>query len=218
MGEDAMKNHTPIPSDLTFELLITANQFRSDGEERIALSLYIEALAQLGESTELLSAIADCHFSLGIGNPDETGENYEQAIYWMERAIALAPSISRLHSHLAQYYAVGILDYERAAEAYRAAIRLNPHDARTLFSAASIYDVPDQVVTLEEAIQWLERAARLEPDDPMFHARLGEFYYKAGRFLETAHEWRRALLCPQPLDSSYVHLIKEVTGMLSSAF
>jgi len=73
--------------------------------------------------------------------------------------------------------------------------------------------VPEQVVTLEEAINWLERAVQLEPDNPNYHARLGEFYREAGRPLDAMREWIRALLCPRPLDPGYVQMVEEAIGI-----
>ena len=208
-----MTSQSLFGSSPALSLLVRANKLKSEGDEQAALMLYFEALERFGESAELLAAIADCYFSLALGNPDETGENYERAISWMKRAIALAPNDPRLHAHLAQFYELGTLEYEKAAEEYRKAIELNPNDVWTLFNAASLYGVPEEVVSLEEAINWLERAVQLEPDDPIYHARLGEFYYKAGRVSDAEREWRRALLCPRPLDIGYVRMIEEAMGI-----
>lgn len=202
-----------MTSRALFSLLLKANQLKLEGKEQAALKVYFEILERYGESAELLAAIADCYFSLALGNPNETGENHERAIVWMKRAVALAPKNARLHAHLAQFYALGTLEYERAAEEYRRALELNPYDARTLFNAASLYDVPEEVVTLEEAIDWLERAVQLEPDEPVYHARLGELYYKAGRVSDAEREWLSALLCPRPLDQGYIQTIKEGMGI-----
>jgi len=213
MGANTMKSQSFFVSSTALGLLIRANKLKADGDDRAALALYFEVLERFGESAELLAAIADCYFSLALGNPDETGENHEQAVSWMKRAIALAPNSPRLHAHLAQFYALGTLEYEQAAEEYRRAIELNPHDVWTLFNATSLHGVPEQVVTLEEAINWLERAVQLEPDNPNYHARLGEFYREAGRPLDAMREWIRALLCPRPLDPGYVQMVEEAIGI-----
>ncbi len=200
-------------SSAAFELLLQANQRKSDGDDRTALTLYLAALERFGESAELLAAIADCYFALALGNPKETGENHQQAIAWMRRAIALAPENARLHAHLAQFYELGTLEVDRAAEEYRTAINLNPHDVWALFNAASLAGMPEEVVSLDEAITWLERAVQLEPDEPDYHLRLGVLYHEAGRVADAKRACLRALLCPRPLDPQFVRRLKEVAGI-----
>ncbi len=199
-------------SSAAFELLIQANQHKFDRDHRTALTLYLAALERFGESAELLAAIADCYFVLDR-NPDEPEEPYERAIAWMRRAIALAPENARLHAHLAQFYELGTLEVDRAAEEYRTAINLNPHDVWALVGATSLSGLPEEVVSLDEAITWCERAVQLEPDEPDYHLRLGVLYHEAGRVADAKRACLRALLCPRPLDPQFVRRLEEVAGI-----
>jgi len=113
MGANTMKSQSFFVSSTALGLLIRANKLKADGDDRAALALYFEVLERFGESAELLAAIADCYFSLALGNPDEPGENHEQAVSCMKRAIALASNSPRLHAHLAQFYALGPLSTNR---------------------------------------------------------------------------------------------------------
>lgn len=184
-------------------LLLKANELRRQQNYQAALKLYLRALEQSEESIELLTIIAFCY--LALAEP-------QKAVVWMEKAVALAPNNARLHADLAEYHSLGTLDYEQAAREYRKAIELNPNDIRALVGAAALYGVPEEVVTLDEAISWLERATQLKPDDPNYHARLGELYYKAGRLLDAEWEWLRALSCSRPLDPGYAQIIEVMLG------
>jgi len=128
-------------------------------------------------------------------------------------AVWVAPVDARLHAHLADFYHLGLLEVERAAEEYRTAINLNPHDIWDLLGAASLAGVPEEVVSLDEAITWCERAVQLEPDDPDYHLRLGDLYHQAGRVADAKRACLRALLCPRPLDPQFVRGLKEAAGI-----
>jgi tetratricopeptide (TPR) repeat protein len=118
----------------------------------------------------------------------------------MERAVNVAPLIGRLHARLAEYYSLVNNNYAKAATEYRKAITLTPNDVVALIGATSLYGVPDEVVSLDEAIAWQEHAISLEPDNPNYHVRLAGFYEEGGRALDAVREWTLALLCPQPLE------------------
>lgn len=195
-------------------LLKKANKLRLKKEYKAAIETYADIIKQFGESVELAVLVASCYFVLGFYSPQESDQNFEHAIRWMEKAVRLSPSNARLHADLAQYYWLGMLDYERALEEYRRALELNPNEVRALVGAAALYGVPEEVVTLDEAINWLERATQLEPDEPRYHFRLGEFYQKAARPLDAEREWIKSLLCPEPLPSGSDQVIQSMEGEL----
>ena len=185
-------------------LLIRANELRRQGDYSAALALYLELLDRFRESTnllaDLLAEIASCYNAL---------YRFDEAIAWVEKAIALAPNDARWHANLAEYHWLGTLDKEQAAREFRKAIELNPNDARVLGNAAALYNEPEGVVTLEEAISWLERAVQLEPNNPLYHARLGECYYEAGRIEDAKREWVISLLCGPPLEPGNAETIRK---------
>jgi len=192
-------------------LLLRANERRVHRDYFGALECYLEAVERYGESAKLSAAIGHCYVQIAVGDPHETGEHYEQAAAWMRKAVELEPTDARLHVHLAELYQWGLVDYERATKEYRTAIELAPWYVKAYRSAATLYGVPEEVISLAETIGWLEEAVRLDPDDPMYHAWLGELYREAGRMSDAEREWRRALLCSRPLDpnSGYLHQIEE---------
>ena len=189
-------------------LLGRANSLRQEKDYKAAIALYLEFIKYFGENADLLAAIAGCYFAFAVGNPNEVGRNFEEAVSWMEKAVELAPNDARLHADLAQYYSLGLTDYEKAAQEYRRAIDLASNDVMALAGAASLYGVPEQVVTLDEAIGWLEKSIELEPRNPNHFFRLGELYREAARLQDAERVWFRALVCPWPLDPSPTQVIE----------
>jgi tetratricopeptide (TPR) repeat protein len=43
------------------------------------------------------------------------------------------------------------------------------------------------------AVEHLERAVELKPDDPVINDHLGDVYWKVGRRLEAKYQWQQAL-------------------------
>jgi len=180
-------------------LLLRANDLRRRQEYRAAADLYLSAIGRFGETADLVAEIGFCFFALS---------EFDQAVAWAERAVALAPDDARAHTDLAKHLSLGTLDLDRAAREYRRAIEINSQSVRALVGAASLYGVPEHVVTREEAIGWLERVTQLEADNPNWHARLGQLYHEAGRLADAERAWGRAMLCATPLDSGYIEMIK----------
>ena len=185
--------------------LLEANRLRSAGNHRAALAAYLRILELSGESAHLCAVIADCHFMMAVGHG--AAEHFPEAVNWMERAVALAPGEGRLHAHLGQYYSTAVLDYGRSAAEYREAIRLSPYDHSALVGAAGLYGVPEGVVSLDEAIGWMEWAVQLEPDEAWYHDRLAELYQESGRVTDSKREGIRALLCAWPLDLTHARFV-----------
>ncbi len=200
-------------------LLARANELRREGSYDGAIEIYREAAAKFGASAYLFRMIALCYFLL-YGKLNKGSEYCELAIYWMTKAIALNRADSILHSELAEFLWIGLLDLEHAAEEYRIAIELDPNNVRALSHAAGLYGQPPFVVTRGEADSWSQRLYRLktqvsdrpDPDDPIAHATQGELYFQAGRQSDAEAEWQRALLCAKPLDAEWVRKIMNLLG------
>jgi tetratricopeptide (TPR) repeat protein len=186
---------------------------RRQGEFSHAVELYARVFDSYWQSADVLAAVASCHYNLALCDPTSTGAHWREAVAWMAKAVALAPQDARLRAGLAECLHLGALDYEQAAREYRKAIELNPSYAPALVGASALYGTPEQVVTLDEAIAWLERATELQPNEQNWHARLGSLYREANRLEEAEREFMKALLCPRPLDVGYINEIETALGI-----
>ena len=198
-------------SESLFRLLCQANELRYKKEYRAAVALYLEAIEKIGRHADLSCVIAACYFAVAASNPNETGESFDKAILWMERAIVLEPDNPYLHVSLAQYYCLGTLEYEKAAQEYCQALSMNPNELEALVGAAALYGVPEKAVTLDEAIGWLERATQLAPGNPNYYLRLGDLYWEAERVSQAESTWLKALLCSEPLESGTTRIAEAMS-------
>ena len=207
-----MTADTRTINDNSIELLIRANQLREMREYQQALKIYINVVRQSAETVDLDQMIAYTYFQLGLNEGDET--NYHMALVWINKAIALAPDKSHLYDILGMFHSLGTLNYQGAANAFRKAIELNPNNVHALVSGAALYNVPEEVITLAEAINWLKQAVQIEPNDPNYHLNLAILFKKAGNSLEVKNECLNALMCPRPLDKS---IAKTIYNLLDTA-
>lgn len=190
--------------------LLQGNIFRIDGKYREAIAVYQRLIQQFGATIGLYQTIASCYFSLGY--EDGSNEYFENAISVILEATILEPNSSTLLSILGQFYNLGTLEYEKAAGAYRKAILINPSNINALVNAAGLYGVPENVVTIKEAIEWLKRATSLDPTNPDYHLRLAHLYYEDGQIKDARQECEKALLCPKPMNPRSIKMIELIIG------
>ncbi|MEM7538995.1 MAG: hypothetical protein AAF639_42955 [Chloroflexota bacterium] len=207
------KNHKTI-SDKIHDRLNEANLLRLQKRFDEALTVYQDCIQKYGKNVEILAMIAFVKFCRAFEDPNETGETYHIVIAELKDALALEPNNFKLHAYLAEVYSLGTLNYELAAEEYRYAIELNPANAFILFGAASLYGLPDEVISLDEAIQWMEEAIMLSPDNPDYYVRLGYLYKDASRMTDAQQIWIQSLLCSTPLEAEYAEsVIHEIRNL-----
>lgn len=190
--------------------MVQANQHRQALEYRKALNIYHKLTEEFGETSGLDQSLASCYFHLGLDERDE--DNFRKAVIWITRAIALLPNNSQLYYFLGWYHSSGTLNYEAAIQAFRTAIEINPNNVHALVSGAFLYGVPEDVITLDKAIVWLERAVQLEPDNPNYHYNLGMLQNEAGQLFKAEQEWMDALSCSRPLEASLSMTIMKRLG------
>ncbi|MFZ0796955.1 MAG: hypothetical protein WCA13_17375 [Terriglobales bacterium] len=81
----------------------------------------------------------------------------------LERAVRLSPGNADYRHRLGRYFEFALGDPQSAIDSLRAAVALNPHDARYWFDLAAAYQVTGDLTGQREA---LERALRAEPTAP----------------------------------------------------
>lgn len=192
------------------DMLIQANALRYKNDYRGAVVLYGKTVEQYGEIAELCHMIAQCYLRLAESAQGSAHDGTD-FIDWARKTIESMPNNPRPHVELGEYYSLVKLDYVQAAQEYHTALKLDARDFKALIGIASLYGVPEDVVTLNEAIQFLERASQLEADDPNLHFRLGELYYEARRIADAQQAWHKSLLCSQALDTNTAHSIEALS-------
>ena len=188
----------------TLELLIKANQLSEKKDFDGALAAYNELIGIMGETSEVLAAQAMCYFRSAFEHNKDIRQNYAKMVAAMQKAISLSPNDSSLYNMLAWYYIWGTVNYEKAIEMYRKSLELNPDNLEALVGAAGLYDYPEEVIELDEATGYLERAVKVAPAEQDNWYNLASFYGKAGRIEEAEKALTRSLLSQNKVDSDAV--------------
>lgn len=133
---------------------------------------------------------------------------YEDAIRETEEAIALYPQFPDLHNQLGLALSLSG-DRERAVQAFRRALGINPHYLEARLNLAIVYN---ELGRYDEALVEFQTEAirdpeheNLSPDVRTFladsHALLGDTYRNLGMQVDATQEYRKALQhAPQFLD------------------
>ena len=189
-------------------LLLEINQFRHNGNFQKCIILCQRAIIEYGETLELIKLLAGSYHMLALQT--NLDEYFENAVFWYKKAIRMEPDNSLLYSDLGEVYSIGILDYKQANESYRMAMRLDQTNQKAFFGGASLYPNPDDLVSLAEAVRWVEHLTKINPDEPMYHLRLSNLYKLDGLVDDMRVEQIKALTCSAPLDEFLAKSIKHL--------
>lgn len=166
--------------DEKIKLLIQASKAHDKRDYTEACRLYNEILDTFGLDPDVMWGLAQAEFALSIVTPEIGDMHGHNAIHWIKQALALKPDRPEYYYALGDMLEhVGAPNYEAAVRAYRRAIDLEPFYAPALSRLAMLYGVPEDVVTLEEAISCCERALRVMPTRSLWIV-LARLYSYAG--------------------------------------
>ncbi len=106
---------------------------------------------------------------------------------WLQRAIRLDPGNADYHLMLARYLSATGTNSSAAAEEYRLATRLNPHDAQAWFGLAGIAQVLDDSATQRFALQ---QAISMDQTTPELAWQAANFFLVQGDTDNALKEFR----------------------------
>lgn len=116
----------------------------------------------------------------------------EQAIQEFKQALALDEKFPGAHYSLGAAYLVGLADaaFPEAAEEFRKELANHPNDVLSLYQLGYIAASQHQI---EEAENYLGRAATLDPANPDVYLSLGQAYAEADRRTEAEAALRKSI-------------------------
>jgi tetratricopeptide (TPR) repeat protein len=176
-----------------------ANRLRHQGRVRDALALMREATLLYPDSDFVWQSYG--HMLLDA-------RDYRGAERAFIRAIELAPDRfeQRFRLGTTLYYQKGRLS--EAAEAFRAATRVNPNDARALFSLGRCLQELREVADRPEALAAYRAAIRCRPNYAEAHRNLGQLLADTGREATCVADLLRILHCPAALDLAMIFRVE----------
>lgn len=162
-----------------------AVQFFRDGLSFLSKDDCEKALPYFEKAVESDSSYAEAWAQSGFCN-EKLGRHAE-ALEASKKAVSLRPSAeSYFNIGLASFY---LKQYREAAEAYRAAIKLDPYNAADAYYALGL--VYRDWGKADDEIQAYKQAIRLRPDYTVAYERLGSRYLKSKKFNEAVEVFRQ---------------------------
>jgi tetratricopeptide (TPR) repeat protein len=144
-----------------------------------------KALPYFEKAVESDNSYAEAWAQAGFCN-EKLGKHAE-ALDASKKAVSLRPSAeSYFNIGLANFY---LKQYRDAAEAYRAAIKLDPYNAADSYYALGL--VYRDWGKADEEIQAYKQAIKLRPDYTVAYERLGSRYLKSKKFNEAVEVFRQ---------------------------
>ncbi|MGH9540139.1 MAG: carbohydrate binding domain-containing protein [Terriglobales bacterium] len=105
----------------------------------------------------------------------------------LQRAVRWQPGNAEYRDRLGRYFFLVEQSPDAAVQSYRAAVDLNPHQARYWFDLAGAYQL---LGNLNEQKQALERALSADPNTPDYAWEAGNFYLVQGDTQKALREFR----------------------------
>ena len=166
-----------------------------------------KALPYFEKAVEADYSYADAWAQAGFCN-EKLGKHAE-ALEASKKAVSLRPSAeSYFNIGLANFY---LKQYRESADAYRAAIKLDPYNAADSYYALGL--VYRDWGRVDEEIQAYKQAIKLRPDYTVAYERLGSRYLKSKKFNEAVEVFRQLAalkpgdpFAPNSLGEAYVEL------------
>lgn len=180
-------------------LLIQANQARVEYRYQDAIDYYVKYLDKYNNA-DVMHMLALVYFRLDIEQA-RRNDRGTKALEWINKAIGQEPSNAEFHVTRGDIlnYGLDAPNYKDAAKSYKAALQLKPDLASAHLGLSSLEGVPDQVVSLSEAIVSVEKVSQIQPNNPDIFLRLGTLYFQASQENQALEAYEYALLRPQPL-------------------
>jgi tetratricopeptide (TPR) repeat protein len=203
----------PPSRDMTIYL---ASLYEGAREYEEAIKTYEEVIQQQGDSYDLRLRIGEIYFYRlkKIGEALAEGENarkinskkheaylftglvlheserFEEAIVWFLKGIELAPNQADLHFHLGATYDK-LNRFDALVAEMKKAIAIDSKHAMALNYLG--YTYVERGIFLDEAIDLINRALTLKPNDGYVIDSLGWAYYKQGKVKEALKTLKKAV-------------------------
>jgi tetratricopeptide (TPR) repeat protein len=167
------------PEDAT-ALAVLGEIYTDEGNREAAESYLAQALEREPNN---VTALRNRSYLLEISG------NYEEAIAVLQQAIAVDPKRFDLYIELGRQYRVGLLDYEKANEAYTKAVSVYESPLTLDAQGDGLYNVGDHL----QAVRVLRKAVEIDPDYGPALVHLGMALYARRNYEDAAPNLEKGL-------------------------
>ncbi len=144
--------------------------------------------------------LSDVHGELYFWGFDKTDERLAKAKAAAERALELQPDLPEAHFALGGYYYMGFSDFDPALREFAIATKGMPNNSHLFESIAYIWR---RQGLFQEAIDYIEKAAALDPTNFWLYMQLGLTYSYLRQYAEAERYFDRSLTLDPQQDASY---------------
>jgi tetratricopeptide (TPR) repeat protein len=149
---------------------------------------YQQAKARLEDGIHQDPSNAELHFNLGTAY--DKLDRFDEVVREMEQALELDPEHADALNYLGYSYADRSINVEEAVSLTQQAVKLKPHNGYYVDSLAwALY----KVGRIEEALEMMQRAVALVPDDPVIYEHLGEIFLLREEHEKARDAWIHSL-------------------------
>lgn len=176
-------------------LIMQGDILREQKQYQKAVAAYTRAITAIGTPGP-----ADWGVFYSRGIAYDMAHDWPKAQADFQEALHLAPDQPAVLNYLGYTWANRDENLTQARAMIEKALRQRPNDGAITDSLGWVMLRQGQI---QAAVNELQRAVELEPEDSTINGHLGDAYWAAGRKLEAEYQWRRALtLNPTPTDAA----------------
>jgi TolB-like protein/Tfp pilus assembly protein PilF len=197
LGESQQKNLKSIPTQNldAYEAYLRGKECfnRPTYDQQLiqqSIGSYQKAVELDPEFALAYAGLARSHLHLFHEGYDKTPERLTLAKTAVDKALGLKPDLPAANVALGYYYYHGLGDYEKALQAFSAALKEAPNDTDTL---AAIGFVERRQGKFEESVQHLKSAIELDPRVADLPNEIGAVLTRLRRYAEAERYYDRSL-------------------------
>lgn len=164
----------------------------NQNEIKSRLTKIEKELADSPEDASLLNDLGVGHFLLG---------EYEQSISYLKRATTIESSAA-YHFNLGNAFTEN-QDYEAAMESYMDALELEPSHIGALNNLADLYETSGDPDKAHELFHYI---MHINPEDPVSHYNLGNFFLRQNQHIEAAKCFEEAIKRDETFTEAYYNI------------
>jgi Flp pilus assembly protein TadD len=197
LAETQLRALTKSYPDQSEPLARLGDIYAQDRKYGDAVAAYSGAIARLKSPTQ-----SDWSLFYARGASYERVHDWPRAESDMRAALKLSPDQPAVLNFLGFSWTEQNHNLPEARAMIQRALDQRPNDGAIVDSLGWVMLRQGDV---HRAVQLLQQAAELAPNDPTITGHLGDAYWEAGRHLEAEDQWRRALvLNPDPDDAARI--------------
>jgi TolB-like protein len=192
--QDALTDR-PDVDPAAYDYYLRGKQFFSvaryhQKELRTAEKMQLKAIELAPRFAPAYAELASLYTEMNWDGVDTSQAILDSAKVLIDIALDLAPDDPEVCQALGWYYYHGLLDFDKALDAFSKVLRWQPNNTLAI---ASIAWVERRRGEWQKAVDGLHRAAQLDPREAWYYHELGNTYSSCRRFEEAIESYEQAI-------------------------